>query len=81
MQTEAIQPIQDLLQHWVLMAQALVGSIGVLATTLAFIWRMTAVSSHAVIQSRQWLLRIVVGVIGVEMAGVLVQVLTSSVTH
>ena len=44
----------------------------------AFIWKMTAVNSTSVNAAKQWIGRIVVGTIGVEMAGTLVQILTSS---
>lgn len=48
----------------------------------AFIWKMTAVNSTSVNAAKQWIGRIVVGTIGVEMAGTLVQILTSSLgTH
>jgi hypothetical protein len=60
-------------------AQALVGSIGALAFILAFIWKMTAVDSRSVTQAKQWIQRIVVGTIGVELAATLVKVLTNSV--
>jgi hypothetical protein len=39
---------------------------------------MTAVEPRSVVQAKQWIQRIVVGTIGVEMAGTLVHVLTSS---
>ena len=43
-----------------------------------FIWKMTAVNSQSVNSAKQWIGRIVIGTIGVEMAGTLVQILTSS---
>lgn len=73
-----LQPIQQVLQNWILAGQAIVGSVGALAFIAAFIWKMTAVNSTSVNASKQWIGRIVVGTIGVEMAGTLVQVLTSS---
>jgi hypothetical protein len=45
------------------------------------IWKMTAVDSQSVNSSKRWIGRIVIGTIGVEMAGTLVQVLTSSLGH
>ena len=33
-----IQPIQDILTRWILIGQALVGSIGALAFVVAFLW-------------------------------------------
>jgi hypothetical protein len=42
---------------------------------------MTSVDSRSITQAKQWIQRIVVGTIGVEMAGALVQVLTGSIHH
>ncbi|MGH7866240.1 MAG: hypothetical protein ACREP9_01090 [Candidatus Dormibacteraceae bacterium] len=81
MSTDSVQPIQELLQHWVLVAQALVGSIGALAFAFAFLWKILAVEPKAAVQARQWIQRIVIGTIGVEMAGTLIHVLTGSVSH
>jgi len=39
MPTDTIQPIQDLLNRWILIGQALVGSVGALAFVVAFLWR------------------------------------------
>ena len=78
MSSQDIQPIQQLLNSWVLTAQALVGSIGALALVVAFLWRMTAVDAHSVHEARQWIQRIVIGTVGAEMAGTLVHVLTLS---
>src|SRR6266545_3514311 len=75
MSPDTIQPIQDVLARWILIGQALVGSIG----ALAFVWKMLAVQPQSVLQAKQWIQRIVVGTIGVEMAGTLVHVLTGSV--
>lgn len=80
MSTE-LQPIQTVLHNWILAGQALVGSVGALAFIAAFIWKMTAVNSQSVNSSKQWIGRIVIGTIGVEMAGTLVQILTSSLGH
>ena len=44
-----------------------------------FVWKMLAVQPQSVLQAKQWIQRIVVGTIGVEMAGTLVHVLTGSV--
>lgn len=73
-----IQPVKDILGSWILVGQALVGSIGALAFVLAFLWKMVAVEPKTVLQAKQWIQRIVVGTIGVEMAATLVHVLTSS---
>lgn len=35
-----IQPIQDILNRWILIGQALVGSIGALAFVVALAWMM-----------------------------------------
>jgi hypothetical protein len=73
-----VQPIQNLLHQWIAVGQALVGSIGALAFIFAFLWKMTAVEPRSVLQAKQWIQRIVVGTVGVEMAGTLVHILTSS---
>lgn len=78
MSPDSIRPIQDLLNAWIAVGQALVGSIGALAFVFAFLWKMTAVEPRSVTQAKQWIQRIVVGTIGVEMAGTLVHVLTGS---
>ncbi|MEP7106051.1 MAG: hypothetical protein ABI838_09410 [Chloroflexota bacterium] len=75
----AIQPVVDLISTWTSIGQALVGSIGAVALVIAFLWKMTSVDSRSVTQAKQWLQRIVVGTIGVEMAGALVKVLTGSI--
>ena len=74
-----IAPITDLITTWTHIAQALVASIGALAFIFAFIWKITAVESHSALAAKQWIQRIVVGTIGVEVAGSLVNILTNSV--
>lgn len=74
-----IAPIQDLITTWIHIGQALVGSIGALAFIFAFIWKITAVESKTALEAKQWIQRIVVGTIGVEVAGSLVSILTNSV--
>jgi len=73
------KPITEVLEAWIGIAQALVGTIGALAFVLAFLWKMTAVEPKTVLQSKQWIQRIVVGTIGVELATTLVKILTASV--
>jgi hypothetical protein len=73
-----IQNIQDLIFRWTHIGQILVGSIGALAFVFAFLWKMTAVEPRSVLQAKQWIQRIVVGTIGVELATQLVAVLTGS---
>lgn len=73
--------ITGLLNSWVAVGQAVVGSIGALAFVIAFLWKMTAVESRSVLQAKQWIQRIVIGTIGVELAGTLVHVLTGSIPH
>ena len=77
--TPNIAPLTDLITNWIHIGQALVGSIGALAFIFAFIWKITAVESHSALAAKQWIQRIVVGTIGVEVAGALVSILTSSV--
>ncbi|HLZ95350.1 MAG TPA: hypothetical protein VKT20_08500 [Candidatus Dormibacteraeota bacterium] len=74
-----ITPITDLITTWTHIAQTLVASIGALAFIFAFIWKITAVESHSALAAKQWIQRIVVGTIGVEVAGSLVDILTKSV--
>ena len=73
-----VQPVLDIINNWILVARALVGSIGALAFVLAFLWKMTAVESAAVTQAKLWIQRIVIGTIGVEMATTLADVLKGS---
>jgi hypothetical protein len=74
-----ITPIQDLIVTWTHIGQALVGSIGALAFIFAFLWKITAAESKSALAAKQWIQRIVVGTIGVEVAGSLVDILTKSV--
>ena len=76
--TPDISSVQHVLQTWTAVGQALVGSIGALAFVFAFLWKMTSVDSHSVTQAKQWIQRIVVGTLGVEMAGTLIQLLTGT---
>ncbi len=79
--TPDIAPVQHVLQTWTAVGQALVGSVGALAFVFAFLWKMTSVDSHSVTQAKQWIQRIVVGTLGVEMAGTLIQLLTGTLPH
>lgn len=74
-----INQVIALIKTWTSIGQALVGSIGALAFVLAFLWKMTSVDSRSITQAKEWIQRIVIGTIGVEMAGVLVQVLAGSI--
>jgi uncharacterized membrane protein len=74
-----ITPITDLITTWIHIGQALVGSIGALAFIFAFIWKITAVETKSALAAKQWIQRIVVGTIGVEIASSLVGILTTSV--
>jgi len=74
-----VDEIKLLIETWTRIGQALVASIGALAFIFAFIWKITAVESHSALAAKQWIQRIVVGTIGVEVAGALVSILTSSV--
>jgi hypothetical protein len=75
----AITPVTDLIVTWTHIGQALVASVGALAFVLAFLWKMTSVDSRSVTQAKQWIQRIVIGTIGVEMASALITVLTGSI--
>lgn len=74
-----VTPITNVINTWIHMGQALVASIGALAFIAAFLWKITAVEAHSALAAKQWIQRIVVGTIGVEIASSLVGVLTSSV--
>jgi len=73
--TPDVTPIVGTINNWVGVGRALVASVGALAFVLAFLWKMTAVEPKTVLQAKQWIQRIVVGTIGVEMATTLVDVL------
>ena len=77
--TPNVTPITDLILTWTHIGQALVGSIGALAFIFAFLWKITAAESKSALAAKQWIQRIVVGTIGVEVAGSLVDILTKSV--
>ncbi len=70
--------LQNILDKWITMGQALVASIGALAFVLAFLYKMVAIEPRAVMESKRWIGRIVFGTVGVELAGVLVKVLVSA---
>ena len=74
-----LSEITKLINNWIHIGQALVGSIGALAFIFAFLWKITSVEAKAALEAKQWIQRIVVGTIGVEVAGALVSILTSSV--
>ncbi len=74
-----ITPLTELITTWIHIGQALVGSIGALAFIFAFLWKITAAESKSALAAKQWIQRIVVGTIGVEVAGSLVDILTKSV--
>jgi hypothetical protein len=75
----ACEPVLKLILSWTHIGQALVASIGGLAFIGAFLWKITAVEAKSALEAKQWIQRIVVGTIGVEVAGALVGILTSSV--
>jgi uncharacterized membrane protein len=77
--TPDISAITNLINTWIHIGQALVASVGALAFIFAFIWKITAVESKSALAAKQWIHRIVVGTIGVEVAVSLVNILTNSV--
>jgi hypothetical protein len=77
--TPDVTPITNLILNWTHIGQALVGSVGALAFIFAFLWKITSVEAKSALEAKQWIQRIVVGTIGVEVAGALVTILTSSV--
>ena len=74
-----VDEIKALIDVWTRIGQALVASVGSLAFIFAFIWKITAVESKSALEAKQWIQRIVVGTIGVEVAVSLVGILTDSV--
>jgi hypothetical protein len=70
--------LQTVLDRWITMGQALVASVGALAFVAAFLWKMVAIDTRSVMESKRWIGRIVFGTIGVELAGTLVRVLVSA---
>ena len=74
-----ITPITNLITTWIHIGQVLVASIGTLAFMFAFLWKISAAESKSALAAKQWIQRIVVGTIGVEIAGSLVDILTKSV--
>jgi uncharacterized membrane protein len=77
--TPDISAITNLINTWIHIGQALVASVGAFAFIFAFIWKITAVESKSALAAKQWIQRIVVGTIGVEVAVSLVNILTNSV--
>jgi len=71
--------LKSLVDHWVLLAQGLIGSIGALAFLVAFLYKIVAVEPRAVMEATRWIGRIVFGTIGVEIAGTLTHALISTV--
>ncbi len=70
--------LQSVLDRWITMGQALVASIGALAFVAAFLWKMVAIDTRSVMESKRWIGRIVFGTIGAELAGILVKILVSA---
>ncbi len=68
----------ELIRTWTAYGQALAASAGVLALVAAFFWRIIAVEPRSIMESKRWIQRIFVGVIGVELAGAIVHLLLSS---
>jgi len=75
-----VDEIKTVIDVWTRIGQALVASIGTLAFICAFIWRITAIEATSALAAKQWIQRIVVGTIGVEVAVSIVGILTDSVT-
>ena len=70
-----MRPLVQLLNDWIGLGQALVGTLGTLAFVCAFLWRVVAVHPRSAMQAQHWLGRIAVGTLGVELAGVFTHVL------
>ncbi len=77
----SLSDLEATLTNWTHAGQALVATVGALAFVFAFLWKMTAVEPRSVMLAKQWIGRIVVGTIGVEMATTLVNILTHTVSN
>jgi hypothetical protein len=75
-----VDEIKTVIDVWTRIGQALVASVGSLAFICAFIWKITAIDATSALAARQWIQRIVVGTIGVEVAVSLIGILTDSVS-
>lgn len=71
--------LRTLIDNWILLAQALIGSIGALAFLLAFMYKIIAVEPRSVMEAKRWIGRIVFGTIGVEIAGTLTHAIIASI--
>ena len=71
--------LKALVDHWILLAQGLIGSIGALAFLLAFLYKIIAIEPRSVMEAKRWIGRIVFGTIGVEIAGTLTHAIIASV--
>jgi hypothetical protein len=68
-----------LVNSWVTLAQGIIGSLGALALLAAFVWRMVATDPRGVSEARRWIGRIVVSVVGAELAGTLTHALIATI--
>lgn len=71
--------LSALVNSWVTLAQGIIGSLGALALVAAFVWRMVATDPRAVSEARRWIGRIVVSVVGGELAGTLTHALIATI--
>jgi hypothetical protein len=71
--------LRALIDNWIVIAQALIGSIGALAFLIAFMYKIVAVEPRSVMEAKRWIGRIVFGTIGVEIAGTLTHAIIASV--
>jgi len=76
-----MEPLKGLIDNWILLAQALIGSIGALAFLLAFMYKIIAVEPRSVMEAKRWIGRIVFGTIGGEIAGTLTHAIIASVPN
>jgi hypothetical protein len=71
--------LTTVIDHWVQLGQGLIASLGALALLAAFVWRMLATDPRAVSEARRWIGRIVVSVVGAELAVTLTQALIHTI--
>ena len=74
-----MEPLKQLIDNWILIAQGLIGSIGALAFLVAFMYKIVAVDPRSVTEAKRWIGRIVFGTIGVEIAGTLTHAVISTI--
>jgi hypothetical protein len=74
-----VDQLTALINNWIGLAQGIVGSVGALALLIAFMYKIVAVDAQSASHAKHWIGRIVVGTVGVEVAGTLTHALISTI--